>query len=83
MIRDKIDFYKDYSHLNIICYGCHMYGHILKYCPSIHYIVDKLEYIRYYLSCNMYYRRNFQRASCKKKSWKNNHKRIIKACLNM
>lgn len=61
MIKDKIIYYIDYTDLNIMCFSCKMYGHVAKYCPSLHYIVEKIEYIRYYLSSELYTRKNYNR----------------------
>ena len=70
MIKDKITFYNDYSDLNLLCFSCKMYGHVTKFCPSVHYTVEKIEFIRYYLSSELYFKNNFKRKSLKKISWK-------------
>ncbi|KAL4466998.1 hypothetical protein ABPG74_010595 [Tetrahymena malaccensis] len=50
-IKDNINFYSDYSHLNLECLSCKQLGHIVKDCPQIHFVHNQNKTMYQFLFC--------------------------------
>ncbi|KAM3136932.1 hypothetical protein pb186bvf_011017 [Paramecium bursaria] len=49
-IQDEISK-GEYHTLNIFCYSCEMQGHVVKDCPSLHFVVDPYTYFKAKAQC--------------------------------
>lgn len=63
MIKNKIDFEKNYTDLNLNCYSCQNNDHIFEECPFLHYIANRQNIIK---------RENFSRPTERKTILRNN-----------
>lgn len=43
-IKERLEFYNDYSTINKKCFGCRQFNHIIEECPKLHYFpnVEKI-----------------------------------------
>lgn len=60
-IKDDINLYGEYQSLNIRCYACNQDCHVVRDCPSTHFIIDPALLVEVKEKCHSILRKQFQR----------------------